>query len=62
MQTITLRGVTQSKNDFLIQELAGLILKLSLALATMKDPEERQETKDRIRMMESIIEDCYRND
>jgi hypothetical protein len=62
MQTITRRGVTQSKDEFLIQELTGLVLKLSLSLSTMTDIEERKETKDRIKMLESIIGDYYTKD
>ena len=61
MNTITRRGITQTKQEFLIQELNGLAFKLSLLLDTTTDPVERKETKDRIEMLESIISDCYQN-
>lgn len=51
-------GVTQSKEDFLIQELNGLIVKAKLV--TSNDIEEITYQRARVAMLESLVEDCYR--
>ena len=59
MQTIKhINGVVQSKEEFLLQELEGLILKVKLTVH--KDPEEIRFQRDRVAMLEAIIEDCWR--
>lgn len=59
MKTIThLNGVEQSKEDFLLQELTGLILKIKLS--TSKDIDEIRFQRDRIAMLEAIVEDYYK--
>ena len=59
MQTIKhINGAVQSKEDFLIQELTGLIIKAKLV--TSNDIEEISYQRDRVAMLESIVEDCYR--
>lgn len=50
-------GVIQSKEDFLIQELTGLIIKAKLTASN--DIEEVAYQRDRVAMLESIVEDCY---
>lgn len=51
-------GVIQSKEDFLIQELNGLIVKAKLW--TSNDIEEINYQRERVAMLESLVEDCYR--
>ena len=51
-------GVIQSKEDFLIQELNGLIVKAKLV--TSNDIEEINYQRARVAMLESLVEDCYR--
>lgn len=59
MQTVKhTNGVIQSKEDFLIQELTGLIIKAKLV--TSNDIDEINYQRDRVAMLESIVEDCYR--
>lgn len=59
MQTIKhINGVVQSKDDFLIQELTGLILKAKMTASN--DIEEVRFQRDRVAMLESIVEDYYR--
>lgn len=59
MKTITYtNGVVQSKEDFLLQELMGLVIKARLTVSN--DIDEINFQRDRVAMLESLIEDCYK--